>query len=264
VRLRTSIRTQLQFVVVALVLTAIGVTGLVVSIGADNALRQATYERLTAIRETRRLAVERYFDDLSRHVVALSTRESTASALQDLREAWPRIEPMSQDDPSAAALEAVYARTPGQGGGRALDAEPISTWLPADPRVRAVHAEAIAANPHPDSARDLLLEVGGRAAAWERAHALHHPTFHRYQSAFGFYDIFLISAPEGRVLYSVMKEVALGADLTAAPYRNTGLGQVYAAVAANEAPDAESAVALADYAPYVASSLRRRRSLRRR
>ena len=32
------------------------------------------------------------------------------------------------------------------------------------------------------------------------------------------------------MLYSVMKEVDLGADLTAAPYRNTGLGQVFAAL----------------------------------
>ena len=249
----TSIRTKLQLVVVALALAAIGVTGVVVTIGADNALRQATYERLTAIRETRRLAVERYFDDLSRHVVALSTSESTASALQDLREAWPHIQPVGEDDESMRALEAVYARTLSQGGGQGADATPVSTWLPSDPRVRALQAEAIAANPHPDSARDLLLEVGGRAADWGRAHAQHHPTFHRYQSAFGFYDIFLISAPEGRVLYSVMKEVDLGADLTAAPYRNTGLGQVYAAVAASDAPDAEPAVALADYTPYVAS-----------
>ncbi len=178
-RVLTSIRTKLQLVVVALALAAIGVTGVVVTIGADNALSQTTYERLTAIRETRRLAVERYFDDLSRHVVALSTSESTASALEDLREAWPRIQPVETDDESMRALEAVYARTLSLDGGQAAAATPVSTWFPSDPRVRALQAEAIAVNPHPDSARDLLLEVGGRAADWGRAHAQHHRTFHR-------------------------------------------------------------------------------------
>ena len=236
----------------ALTLAAVGVTGLVVTRGADDALRQAAYERLTAIRETRRLAVERYFDDLSRHVVALSTSESTASALQDLREAWPRIQPLP--DAALPALEAVYASTFGRAAPRGQEASLLQTWMPPDARVRALQFEALAANPHPEGARDLLLDVGGRAASWGQAHAQHHPTFHRYQSAFGFYDIFLISVPEGRVLYSVMKEVDLGADLTTDPYRTTGLGRAYAAVAAADGPDLEPTVALADYTPYVASA----------
>lgn len=224
------------------------------TVGAGDALRQATYERLTAIRETRRLAIERYFEDLSRHVVALSTSEATATALEDLREAWPRIEPVAPDDPPGQLLRAYYDEVlkprPGEPAGQR---ERVTGWFPTDPRVVSVQYEAIAANPHPPGAKDLLLQVAGRAESWGRAHARHHPTFHRYQSAFGFYDIFLISAPEGRVLYSVMKEVDLGADLDAEPYRATGLGQVYAAVMAGNAPAAEPTVALADYAPYVAS-----------
>lgn len=252
---RTSIRTKFQVTVVLLALAAIGVTGAIASAGASNALRQATYDRLTAIRETRRHALERYFDDLGRHVSALSTSEATSQALQELRDAWPRVLELHDGTAGLAALVRFYEASLGP---RLADTLPpadlLQTWFPSDPRTRMVQYEAIAANPHPVGVKDLLLDVGGGARAWGEAHARHHPTFHRYQSAFGFYDIFLISAPEGRVLYTVMKEMDLGVDLTAEPYRSTGLGRVYQRVMDADWPYAEPGVVLEDYAPYIASA----------
>ncbi len=238
---------------VLLALAAIGVTGIVATLGATNALRQATYDRLTAIRETRIHALERYVEDLSKHVSALTTSETTSDALEQLRAAWSRIEPMPEG--AEAPLARFYEETLGPplsvetGGSGSLP-----TWFPTDPRTRTLQHEAIAANPHPLGMKDLLLEVGGGAAAWGEVHARHHPTFHRYQSAFGFYDIFLISAPEGRVLYTVAKEMDLGADLTREPYRQTGLGEVYRRVMDADWPYAEPGVVLEDFTPYVASS----------
>ncbi len=250
----SSIRTKFQLTVVLLALAAIGTFGAIASLGASDALRQATYDRLTAIRETRRHALERYFEDLGRHVTALSTSETTTQALLELREAWPTIGALDAGAPSELlrsfyrTLAATAVLRPGS------TEEFLSVWFPQDPRVRMLQHEAIAANPHPVGVKDLLLEVGGGARLWGDVHARHHPTFHRYQSAFGFYDIFLISAPEGRVLYTVMKETDLGVDLTAPPYRDTGLGRVYARVIAADWPYAQDGIVIEDFSPYVASS----------
>ena len=252
---RTSIRTKFQFTVVLLALAAIGITGAIASGDASNALRQATYDRLTAIRETRRHALERYFDDLGKHVAALSTSEATSEAVQELDDAWPRVLELQEGTPGHQALVRFYEESLGPRLAATLPpAELAKIWFPSDPRTRMVQFEAIAANPHPVGVKDLLLDIGGGARAWGEAHARHHPTFHRYQSAFGFYDIFLISAPEGRVLYSVMKEVDLGADLTSEPYRSTGLGRVYQRVMDTDWPYAEPGVVIEDYAPYIASA----------
>lgn len=250
-----SIRTKFQATVVLLALAAIGTTGWLASSDAADALRTATYDRLTAIRETRRLALERYVDDLASHVGALSTSETTLQALREFRDAWPRIQGLTDGTPQHTRLADFYQESLGPRIAHTVSpATLLATWFPADPKTRTLQYEAIAANPHPVGAKDLLLDVGGGARDWGQVHARHHPTFHRYQSAFGFYDIFLISAPEGRVLYSVLKEVDLGADLTEEPYRSTRLGQVYGRVIAAQWTHADAGVVLEDYAPYIASS----------
>jgi len=252
---RASIRTTFQLVVVLLAFSAIGVTAWIASAGATSALQEATYDRLTAIRETRRHALERYFEELGRHVVALSTSEATALALGDFRAAWQQVATASDGSPEHTALLRFYRDSMAPRASTALATdELLGRWFPPDPRVRMLQYEAIVANPHAVGAKDVLLDIGGGARVYGAAHAQHHPTFHSYQGAFGFYDIFLIAAPEGRVLYTVMKEVDLGADLTSEPYRSTGLGRAYQRVMALADLDAEPAVVIEDYTPYIASA----------
>ncbi len=249
-----SIRTRFQATVVLLACAAVGVTGWIASTGATTALRQATYDRLTAIRETRSHALEQYFQDLSRHVAALSTSETTVLALQEFEAAWRRLDGLPAHDPARDGLARFYRGTLAPRIAGTLDAESLmATWFPRDPRVWRLQHAAISGNPHPPGSKDLLLEVPG-TGDWGQVHARHHPTFHRYQTAFGFYDVFLVSAPEGRVLYSVMKEVDLGMALTEEPYRSTRLGRIYARALASAGRDADDRVVLEDYAPYVASS----------
>lgn len=250
----SSIRTKFQATVMVLACAAVGVTGWLASAGATGALRAATDERLTAIRETRRHALEQYFENLTRHVVALSTSETSARALQDLGQAWAGLAPVAAGSPEYDGLRRFYTETLAPRVSAMLSQEALlDAWFPRDPSVWRAQHHTIAGNAYPPGSKDLLLDLPG-AGRYGEAHARHHPTFHRYQSAFGFYDIFLISAPEGRVLYSVMKEVDLGAVLTAAPYRDTGLGRVYARAMARAGADAEASVVVDDYAPYIASA----------
>ncbi|MBK7930651.1 MAG: HAMP domain-containing protein [Bryobacterales bacterium] len=80
-------------------------------------------------------------------------------------------------------------------------------------------------------------------------HARYHPTFHRYRSAFGFYDIFLIDT-KGRILYTVVKEADLGGDLESPPLAGTGLSRVFRRAMA--LPGIEQSV-MEDYEPYAVS-----------
>lgn len=212
-----SYRTKLQAAFVGLAALAIAATGWEAGFGAAGALREATFERLTVIRQTRTRQIERYFEDVSNHVLALAADDSAVTALGGLERAWAGL---AMPAGGEAALRKKYERQAG--------------WLPEDERGRALLYHYTVA-------------TGGPGGAYGEVHARYHPTLERYQTAFGFYDIFLIDAG-GRILYTVRKEIDLGADLRGARYRETALARAYA-----RATTPGQAV-LEDYAPYTPSA----------
>ena len=228
-----SYRSKLQIAFLTLGLAAIGLTGWEVSAGATDALRQATYDRLTAARQTRVKQVERWFQDLGNHTLALATDESTMAALEEFARQWKRLPAAANDQ----ALRRHYA-----------EIQAPAEWYPADPRVRTFQHHFLAANPYPPGQKDRLLNGPG---GYGKAHALYHPTLQRYQSAFGIYDILLIEADEARVVYSVFKEFDLGASLNETPHRDAALGRIYRRAMQLEEPEQ---FVLQDYELYVPSS----------
>jgi PAS domain S-box-containing protein len=227
-----SYRSKLQAAFLALSLAAIAVTEWQATAGATGALRQATYERLTAIRETRSRQIERYFDDVRNHVLALATDESTIAALEAFQKSWERIPPAPPE--VAAALRGKY-RELGFG----------EQYFPSDARVQMLQYRIHQAS----AVRDLVLALSG-IGPYGEVHTRFHPTLHRYQAAFGFYDILLIGAPDARVLYTVAKEIDIGARLDMSPYRTTSLARAFQAASALASPET---VVIEDFAPYAAS-----------
>ncbi len=229
-----SYRSKLQAAFVSLGMAAVAVTGWESSETAGRALRDATYERLTAIAETKRREVERYFQDVANHVIALSSDESAIEALEQFELAWPTIPPMraGQD----VSLRGEYAALPQE-------------WYPRDPRVQTLQAGWLASNPHPAGRRHQLLHTPG-LGKYGDVHARFHPTLQRYQAAFGFYDTFIIGRQDSRILYTVTKEIDLGVRLEEAPYDKTSLARL--AVRALQLPEPESFV-VEDYEPYLPS-----------
>ena len=240
-----SIRTKLQTTFVALAVAAIAITGYVASTDASSALRTATLDRLTAIRATREHALERYFGDLRRNAVALSNDESTLSSLDQWRRLWDRI-PTPDSGPQQRSLRVFYERE--LAGAFEGLIENLHQWLPKDPRTISLQHCFLALNSHPPGSRDLLVDCP-QLGDYGSVHARYHPVFHRYLNAFGVYDLFLISVPEGRILYTVMKEVDLGVSLSAEPYRSTSLARAFRRAAELRA----AGTIIEDYAPYVAS-----------
>ncbi len=223
-------------------LAAIGISGWEASAGASAALREATYDRLTAIRETRARQLQRYFEDIRSHVFALSTDESTLVALEEFRESWEQLPATAPGSPHLTVLRDYYNRE--------FSSPPeAARWFPQNPLTHTLQYFYLAANPHPPSSKDLLVAASG-ARAYSRVHERFHPTLSRYRSAFGFYDIFVISA-QGNILYTVRKEVDLGMSLTAEPYQTTTLADAYRRTMKLDQP---GEAVIEDYATYPASN----------
>lgn len=86
---RQTLSFRLQLAFLALGLTAIAATGGLAFHEAQNALEAATYERLTAVRETKKRQIEAYFRDALAIVEALGRDESAADALLGFQATWP-------------------------------------------------------------------------------------------------------------------------------------------------------------------------------
>lgn len=223
-----SYRSKLQLAFLALGILAIASTGWVLSRGATAALSTATYDRLTDVRNTHVRQVEQWFQDLGNHVLALSTDESTISALEQLGQSWKQLPPVDTN-----GLDQLYRET-GIG----------EKWIPRDPLVRRLQFHFIAANPFPVGRKDRMLEGPGH---YGQVHSRYHPTLSRYQSAFGFYDVLLISADDARVVYSVFKELDLGVSLREAPHSGTALARIFERAMKLNEPEQ---FVLDDFVPY--------------
>jgi signal transduction histidine kinase len=204
------------------------------------------------IREIKRRTLEDFFQDLKGRVLALATDESTIVSLEQFAQAWNSLPAVNQGESRHDALLRYYRNTHGPTIAHQLgEDEFVNTWLPRDPRVRGAQYLYIADNPHLPGSKDLLLNAKERNS-YSRLHSRFHPTFHRYRTAFDFYDIFLIEAKTGRILYTVAKEVDLGMKLTEPPYDATPLARAYQRAMAM--PQLDNA-AITDYASYMPSHL---------
>ncbi len=230
----TSYRSKLQAAFLGLACCAVLLTGWQAMQGATGALRDATFDRLAAVRQTRCRELERYFQDLESHVLALASDESSIRALEEFSAAWAALPGASSAETDA--LRAYYR-----------DTRVEESWMPRDARAITLQHQYLVANPHRTGAKDRLLAGPGR---FGEVHRRYHPTLLRYQSAFGFYDILLIDAATSRVLYSVMKETDLGQNLADEGHRDSPLAAVFRE--ALQVPEPERAV-VRDYTRYVPS-----------
>ena len=97
------------------------------------------------------------------------------------------------------------------------------------------------------SGRKESLDTATDVPGYSKVHAKYHPSFRKLADEFGYYDVFLIDAGTGRIVYSVKKEVDFATSLYIGPYRNSGLAK--AVQEARNAPD-PSLVPLVDFEMY--------------
>jgi len=64
----------------------------------------------------------------------------------------------------------------------------------------------------------------------------HEAFFQKYMKEYGYYDIFVIDAEHGHVLYTAAKESDYGANLSSGSLKNSGLGEAYKQAISNGRP----------------------------
>ncbi len=239
------------------VLAASLIIGNVASQMSRDALQQANRERLISLRDIRKAQLENYFDTIRNQVLNLSRSAPAVAALRQLpaaAAAYPAEAGSADTETLRKELNNYYShdfgreyqrRNPGNGPRSETTAGEL------DSVAVALQHRFILTNRHPLGEKHNLVDAGDNST-YARLHKRFHPYFLDFQQRFGFYDLFLVDAESGRIVYTVFKELDYATSLKAGPYANTGIGEVFRKANAAKAPDF---VALSDFAPYAPSYL---------
>jgi methyl-accepting chemotaxis protein len=199
---------------------------------ARESLEKGAEEQLVAIRGLKKQQVETYFDILRKMMVNFSENPAIVQGFQDLRASYRGYGAELKDfDPQAAraSLQQFYANDFGgeyrkQNDGKQAD---VATYLSrlSDHQV-ALQLDYIRNNPNPLGQKHLL-DRSASKTRYNEAHAKVHPMIRDYLQQFVLYDVFMVDAESGDILYSVFKEIDYGTSLRTGPLAKSSLADAF-------------------------------------
>src|SRR6056300_810056 len=247
-----SIRNKILFVTLISTLLAIVVSIAVTLVSTRSTLETATFQKLTAVRELKALQVESYFETLAGQVETFSDNQMVIEAMTAFGQAFDSLISESrlmieEVGPYQDELKQYYRNEfiPRLVGGNS-DAQ-VENYLPKEEAAQFLQYLFIAANPNPVGEKDKLDAPSGNYTSYTAAHRLYHPKFRHFLQTFGYYDIFLIEAESGAIVYSVFKEVDYGTSLLDGPHSNSALAEVFRAARDSDSIDS---VHIVDFSRY--------------
>jgi len=237
------------------IIPAILLTILIVWLSAEQArvvLQEQASEKLVAQREAKKSEIESYFGTLAGQVKTFSNDRMVIDAMKEFKYAFSdyRDDAMiSIGNYHKQSLVDFYtqqfeARYKSRNAGKGFDIK--NTIAQLDDDSIALQYSYISNNPEALGEKDALMSASDNSVYSQR-HKNYHPHFRAYLQEFGYYDIFLVDADSGDIVYSVFKELDYSTSLKSGPYADSGIGRAFQQ--ANAATEADS-VALIDFAPY--------------
>ena len=216
---------------------------------SKKSIESATFARLTALREARKVQIETYFNQIRNQVSFMSENLMVIDAMEDFARGSQEL----ANQPTIAHLPELKSFYRDSFLPR-LHPTGIEDWMydyymPKDTIGLALQALYIGAN---------RFSIGNKAnldnpdsnGSYSRAHGKYHRVFRNYLKKMGFYDLLLIDN-NGRIIYSVAKETDFGTNIMTGPYAGTNLSIAYQAAQQAKKPDSTF---LIDFSPYPPSN----------
>ena len=220
-----SIAAKILGAVLVVGMLSVGLTGWQSYQTARAALEQSSFDRLTAVRETKKRQVEACFARMRDQIRTLAEAPETGAVLQELSTGFHAASP--QPEATDPVLRHFYETEflPRLQANLMQPAALDPSW-PADPLSRHWQGRYVAGNPYAVGSKDNLIQQTDNTA-YDLAHAKAHRVFRPFLHRFGFYDIFLVDARSGHIVYTVFKETDYATSLLDGPYASTNIGRLF-------------------------------------
>lgn len=238
-------RTKVTLALLLAALVPLSLFGLIGFQRFEDEAMAAAQDALDATGTMRAAQIHVSFTDQLDWLEAIAAEQNTISAVQDFAFAARSVAEAGTVVPDTATLNDLLAERHSRT--KDTDNAALSRWTgDLDQSAAVLQDLFVVKNPQPPgSKQDLLSAPGG--GRYSMVHRTQHPVFKALLERFGFYDIFLIDAVEGRIVYSVMKEPDYGTSLTIGPYRDSAFGKAAQAIIAERGATGPKFV---DYSPY--------------
>jgi methyl-accepting chemotaxis protein len=231
-------------------------TQIATQIIARNAMLDGAIDRLDGVRAAKQAEIGRYFASIRDQVLTFAEDRMVIDAMRQLPEMRSRF--LEQNEIGADDLVRMrahvtrYYREDFNNEFRSRNDGRDSEWrrfADIGDTAIALQYHYISANPHPLGEKDAL-DRAEDASAYSDLHELIHPIVRSYLNKFGYYDIFLVDADTGHIVYSVFKELDYQTSLLDGPYADTHFGEAFQR--ARTLP-AGGQYAFVDFMPYAPS-----------
>jgi PAS domain S-box-containing protein len=227
---------------------------------ARHSLEEASFQRLTGLRETKKHQIEHYFKTVSTQIEYLSEDLMTIEAMKSLKESFLAFEQNTaaapqQYEKTAARLKHIEDFYEKNFMEKFLIKEPMETnaarYIPKGKTGKGLQYLYIAANPHPVGAKDKLMKATDNSQ-YSEVHLKYHSVLNNYRKKFNHYDILMVEPDNGHIVYSSIKETDFATSLKTGPYKDTIIADIF-----NNALNTKKGgrARLTDYAQYTPSYL---------
>lgn len=223
---------------------------------ASTDIQQQAFDQLTSVNSIKKRAIQDYFQQIRDQVTTQSSSLMMQAALSDLSEGFAAAEQQLQSagtDTTAFSqdIESYYRDVfvpefESQNDKAFSNLRLLTDGL--DNSAIALQHEYIVSNSNGLGSKHTL-DAAGNGTDYDNAHAIYHPWLKAFLDKFGYYDIFLIDR-EGRIVYTVYKELDFATSLVTGPYKNSNLAAVFDRAVNASTPDA---VVFEDFQQYLPS-----------
>ncbi|NQY65563.1 MAG: methyl-accepting chemotaxis protein [Alteromonadaceae bacterium] len=232
------------------------IVALIITLQANHssfsALEKKSKEQLISLRELKKSQISSYLETINSQVILMSKNPSVVNATQNF------INTFQLEDTDKSN---IYANKEGLAQyyqnefSVTFEEKNKNTRLNINTQLQqlddvALHFQSqyIAKNRFPLGSKDKLNAAGN--SQYDQIHQQYHPVFRDYLNQYGYYDIFIVNAETGHIIYSVFKELDYATSLKTGPFADTGIADAF-----NKAlrlSDSDQTV-LVDFASYLPS-----------
>lgn len=246
---------RLLLSLLAVSLLPLGFMGISTYRSASTALEAQSLNQLETVRSITAKSVERYFAGLENQLRVAAEDRMTIEALKEFSSS---MDALAADDAGETAAddarqqllnfyEGDVAAAFRERGQDAPEGRPLVDSL--DENAAVLQNLYLAANKNPVGSKDRLDDAGD-GSLYSATHATYHPILRSMQQKFGLYDLFLVDAQSGDIVYSVFKEIDFATSLRSGAFASSSIGTAFTEAVSRGRKDA---VSFADFRSYLPS-----------
>lgn len=247
-----NIGTKITVVILPSILVIIAAISFVSIKASRTAIEAETFDKLVAIRELKAAQIERYFAQIRKQMETFSENKMIVRAMKDFSKGFDTLENAfilkelriteSEENLTKYYQDQFLPKLSSRLNRNAV----LENYFPKTDAAIALQDLYISSNKNELGSKHLLNDPKD-GSSYSATHANYHPIVRNYLDKFGYYDIFLIDAKTGSIVYSVFKEADFATSLVDGPYARTNLAKVFQFA---KSAGRKNFVKLIDFEPY--------------